>query len=247
MHSVAPAERGATADLAEKQGIPGSIYPIGAGIFLVLPPQTTVREDNDPMHISEGYLSATVLVSGGALAAVGTAIGLKKLDYDRIADAGMLTAVFFVASLVHVPIGPASAHLIMNGMIGLLLGWAAFPAALTALLLQAVFFQFGGITTLGVNTLSMAVPAVVVYYLCGPWVRRRGWIAMAAAFTAGAGAVALAALIMAAALVFTGEQFMTIAAASVAMHLPIMGIEGVVTLFCVGFLKAVKPEMLPMP
>jgi len=79
------------------------------------------------MHISEGYLSATVLVSGSALAAVGTAIGLKKLDYDRIADAGMLTAVFFVASLVHVPIGPASAHLIMNGIIGLLLGWAAFP------------------------------------------------------------------------------------------------------------------------
>ena len=58
------------------------------------------------MHISEGVLSGPVLISGGALAAVGTAIGLKKLDYDRIAQAAILSAAFFVASLIHVPIGP---------------------------------------------------------------------------------------------------------------------------------------------
>jgi cobalt/nickel transport system permease protein len=85
---------------------------------------------------------------------------------------------------------------------------------------------------------------VVVYYIYGPWVRRRGWIGLVAAFAAGADGVALAALFMAAGLVFTGEQFMTVAAAAVAIHLPIMAIEGVVTLFCVSFLKAVKPEML---
>ena len=37
------------------------------------------------MHISEGILSGPVLISGAALAAAGTAVGLKKLDYDRIA------------------------------------------------------------------------------------------------------------------------------------------------------------------
>ena len=77
------------------------------------------------MHISEGVLSGPVLISGGALAAAGTAIGLKNLDYDRIARAGMLSAAFFVASLIHVPVGPANAHLILNGLVGLLLGWAA--------------------------------------------------------------------------------------------------------------------------
>ena len=30
-----------------------------------------------------------------------------------------------------------------------ILGWAAFPAFLVALFLQAVLFQFGGLTTLG--------------------------------------------------------------------------------------------------
>ena len=101
------------------------------------------------MHISEGVLSGPVLMSSAALAAVGTGIGLKKLDYDQIAKAGMLSAAFFVASLIHVPIGPSNAHLILNGLMGILLGWAAFPAILVALVLHGVFFQFGGITTLG--------------------------------------------------------------------------------------------------
>ena len=143
------------------------------------------------MHISEGYLSGPVLASGAALAIAGTAIGLKKLDYDRVAQAGILAAAFFVASLVHVPIGPSNAHLIMNGIIGLLLGWGAFPVILVALLLQGFFFQFGGITTLGVNTVIMAGPAVTVYYLFGRWIQRPGWAGKAAAFGCGAGAVAL--------------------------------------------------------
>ena len=62
------------------------------------------------MHISEGVLSGNVLLAGGALAAAGTAIGLKKLDYEQIARVGILSAAFFVASLVHVPIGPSNVH-----------------------------------------------------------------------------------------------------------------------------------------
>ena len=48
------------------------------------------------------------------------------------------TPAIFVASLVHVPVGPSSMHLVLNGLLGLLLGWAAFPAILVGLLLQAV-------------------------------------------------------------------------------------------------------------
>jgi cobalt/nickel transport system permease protein len=48
------------------------------------------------------------------------------------------------------------------GIVGLRLGWGAFPAILVALTLQTVFFRFGGITTLGVNTVSMAMPAVII-------------------------------------------------------------------------------------
>lgn len=197
------------------------------------------------MHISEGILSGPVLVSGAALAVAGTGIGLKHLDYDRIARAGILSASFFVASLVHVPIGPSSIHLILNGLVGLLLGWGAFPAILVALLLQAVLFQFGGITTLGVNTVLMALPAVLCYYLFGSFIRKSSAVWMVAAFMVGFFSVLLSGLIVGLALVFTGESFFKAAAVVVAAHLPVMVIEGVITLFCVGFLKKVQPALLP--
>ena len=197
------------------------------------------------MHISEGVLSAPVLVSGGALAAAGTAIGLKKIDYDHLARVGILSATFFVASLVHVPIGPSSVHLIMNGIVGLLLGWAAFPAILVALLLQGVFFQFGGITTLGVNTIIMALPAVICYYLFAPLLHKERKYLLLAGFGCGFCAVLFGGVIVGLALMFTEENFLKVAMLVVTAHIPVMIIEGIVTAFCVAFLKKVQPAMLP--
>lgn len=197
------------------------------------------------MHISEGVLSGPVLVSGAALAAAGTAVGLKKLDYDRIARTGMLSGVFFIASLVHVPLGPTSVHLIMNGLVGLLLGWTSFPAILVALALQAVFFQFGGITSLGVNTVIMALPAVVCSFFFAPLLQRSRPVALTAAFACGFLAVGLGGIIVGLALMFTEERFFAVAAAVLAAHLPVMVIEGIVSALCVAFLKKVQPAMLP--
>lgn len=189
-------------------------------------------------------MSGPVLVSGAALAAVGTGIGLKSLDYDRIARAGILSASFFVASLVHVPIGPSSVHLILNGVVGLLLGWGAVPAILVALLLQAVLFQFGGITTLGVNTVIMAAPAVLVYHAFGSMAKRADRLGLVGAFCVGFWSVLLSGVIAAAALVLTGENFVEVAGLILAAHLPVMVIEGIVTLFCVVFLRKVQPSLL---
>ena len=197
------------------------------------------------MHISEGVLSAPVLVSGGVLAAAGTAIGLKKIDYDHLARVGILSATFFVASLVHVPIGPSSVHLILNGIVGLLLGWAAFPAILVALLLQAVFFQFGGITTLGVNTIIMALPAVICFYLFAPLMHKNQKILLLGGFGCGFCAVLFGALLVGLALMFTEENFLAVATLVATAHIPVMIIEGIVTAFCVVFLKKVQPAMLP--
>jgi cobalt/nickel transport system permease protein len=197
------------------------------------------------MHISEGVLSGPVLISGIVLAAAGTAMGLKKLDYDRIPRAAILSASFFVASLIHVPIGPSSVHLILNGIVGLILGWGAFPVILVALALQAVFFQFGGITTLGANTVIMALPAVLCYYLFGNLVGKGPRIALPAAFLCGFLSVFLAGILVGLALTFTEENFLKAAYLVVMAHLPVMIIEGIITAFCVVFLKKVQPDMLP--
>ena len=149
-----------------------------------------------------------------------------------------------LASLIHVPIGPSNVHLVLNGIVGLLLGWAAFPAILVALILQAVLFQFGGITTLGVNTIIMALPAVVCRFAFGPLIHKKKPVAMVAAFACGAVAVLLGSILVGLALVFTEENFWEVSAIVIAAHLPVMIIEGIVTALCLAFLKKVQPELL---
>ena len=196
------------------------------------------------MHISEGVLSPPVLGGGAALAAVGTAIGLKKIDYEAIPRVAILSAAFFVATLIHVPVGPVGLHLVLNGLMGLLLGWAAVPAILIALFLQALLFQFGGLTVLGVNTVIMALPAVICFYLYRPLLRRPGLASSVGAFACGFSAILLSALLVAAALISTGQAFLPVAELAVLAHFPVMLIEGIITLFIFLFLKKVRPEML---
>jgi len=197
------------------------------------------------MHISEGILAAPVLITGAALTAAGVGAGLKKMDYDKIPQVAILAAVFFVAALIHVPVGPSSVHLILNGIMGMLLGLAAFPAILVALSLQAALFQFGGITTIGVNTFNMAFPAVICFYLFSHWVKyENAIIALSSAFACGFTAVLLGSIMVAASLFFTGEEFAVVAKLVVITHLPVMIIEGILTMFCVGFLRKVRPEIL---
>ena len=197
------------------------------------------------MHISEGVLSAPVLITGAIVSAAGVAVGLKKMSYDRIPEVAVLSSAFFVASLIHVPVGPSAAHLVLNGLLGILLGWMAFPSILVALSLQALLFQFGGFTVLGVNTAIMAVPAVLVYILFSPFVKKKNVIVVGVAgFLAGATGIALGAVLIAVALISTGESFTAVAKVIAVAHIPIMIIEGIVTGFCVLFLKRVKPEIL---
>jgi cobalt/nickel transport system permease protein len=197
------------------------------------------------MHISEGVVSAPVLGAGAALTAVGMTLGLKKIDYQRLPVVALLSAVFFVGSLIHVPIGPASAHLILGGLVGVILGWAAFPAIFMALVLQALLFQYGGLLVLGVNTFDMAMPAVLCGYAFGPLVRGRNrGLALSGGFLAGALSVMIAGLLTALALYLSGEAFLTASQAILITHLPIMAAEGVCTALVVGFLKQVRPAVL---
>ncbi|WP_022853227.1 cobalt transporter CbiM [Thermodesulfatator atlanticus] len=203
------------------------------------------------MHISEGVLAAPVLIAGAAATTVGTFLGLRKLSPERIPQVALLSAAFFVASLVHVPLGPSSVHLVLNGLVGIILGLATFPALLVALFLQAILFQFGGLTTLGVNTFNMAFGGVVVYYLFRPLIylfrplikSQKPLLVGIGAFLSGALAILISGILVALELVFTGESFYTSAKLILAAHLPVMLIEGIITVLLVSFLKKVRPEI----
>ncbi|SFL44295.1 cobalt/nickel transport system permease protein [Desulfomicrobium norvegicum] len=196
------------------------------------------------MHISEGVLSPAILGLGAVLTVGGTALGLRRLDYDRLMTVAILAAAFFVGSLVHIPIGPSSAHLILNGLLGAILGWAAFPAILVALMLQSVLFQYGGFTVLGVNAFNMAFPAVLCFLLLRPLLSRPGRIRTVAAFCCGALSVAGAGLLTALSLAQTDEGFLQAARLLFLAHVPVMIVEGIVTTLAVSFLSRIRPELL---
>ena len=197
------------------------------------------------MHISDGVLSAPVWI-GGYIVTVGiAAICAKKMKTEDMPKMAVMTSAFFVASLIHIPLGPTSVHLILNGLVGIILGPLSFISILTGLTLQAFLFQHGGITTIGVNTIMMGIPALLSYRIFNLHKRfrfRSGETILGA--VAGASGVFFGTLILAALLVTTGSEFIGVAKYAALAHLPVMVIEGIITGFVVSFLMRVKPEIL---
>lgn len=198
------------------------------------------------MHLVDGLVAAPVLAVASAVAVGGVAVGLKRLEPDHLPQAALASGVFFVASLISVPLGPSSVHLMMNGLAGLVLGWMAFPALGVALALQAMFFGFGGLTTLGVNLAIMAAPAVL-FGLLGRAILRRHGARLAAPVGAAVGGLTImgGAVLTGLVLALSGDEFMAIAQALVIAHLPVAAIEAAVTAGAVSFLFRLRPDSLP--
>lgn len=196
-------------------------------------------------HIPDGVLSAPVLITGGAVTLGLLAASLRRIDYERLPEAAVLSAAFFVSSLISLPIGPSSAHLLLNGLMGLLLGWAALPALFVALVLQAVFFGHGGVLVLGVNAMNLGVPALLCAFALRPMLTR---MAPRRLFGVGVAAgllgVSGSALMLSLSLVFSGEAFMPAARVIVLIYVPLALIEGIVSGTVVAFLQRVDPELL---
>lgn len=197
------------------------------------------------MHISEGILDGPVLATGVVAAGVIAAATMRRMDVEEIPKISVLTSVFFVASLIKVPIGPTSVHLILNGLVAIVLGWRAFPAIMLGVILQAIIFGHGGVTVIGVNSVMLGGGALVAYLA---WQQRYRFDFPRRDFVFGALAGVLATissgLVLAVALLTAGEAFAGVAVAVLLAHVPIMLIEGAVTGAAAEFLMRVKPEML---
>jgi cobalt/nickel transport system permease protein len=196
-------------------------------------------------HIPDGVLSLPVLVGGGVIAVGAVALGLKKIGDEDIPRTAILASGFFALSLFALPVGPSSIHLLLGGLMGIVLGTAIFPAVCVALLLQAVMFGFGGLTTLGVNIVNIALPGAVIGALVAPMVQRA--TPARAALIAGIASalcVALTGLMVAASLALSSADYMLSARVMIATYLPLMLVEGFVGGFCISFVKRVKPELL---
>ncbi|MBP0009791.1 MULTISPECIES: cobalt transporter CbiM [unclassified Roseofilum] len=210
------------------------------------------------MHIPDGMLPPQVVIVGYAVSGGVMAWSLKQIErsdrtQEQIPKASLLTAAFFVSSSFHIPIPPASVHLVLNGLLGAILGYYAFPAIVIGLFFQTVMFQHGGLSTLGVNALLMGIPALLAGYLFRSrfifGFKNRFWT-LFFGFLSGSSAVALSATIFLSLVLFTLptdiDQNLEQASlwALLFAHIPLVILEGLFTAMVVIFLEQVKPELI---
>ncbi len=210
------------------------------------------------MHIPDGLIPPSVCITGFALTGGMTWYALREIKKDlnpqaNIPKASLLTAAFFVTSLIHIPIPPTSIHLILNGMIGAILGYYAFLAIPIGLFFQAVMFNHGGISTLGVNTIIMGLPAIAAYHLFRLRKRvthkRELWTKILA-FSSSALALLLSASLFALIAISNIPPDVNPVTERNAIYLSMITysiqaiIEGMVSVMLVSFLEKVKPELL---
>lgn len=202
------------------------------------------------VHLSDGVLTWPWWAGGLAVAGLLALLAAWRIRDEEIPQIALLTAAFFVASLIHVRIGPTSAHLLLNGLVGVVLGRRAALAIPVGLFLQAVLIGHGGLLTLGVNSCVMVLPALLAWQMFPVLLRvpflKRQWFAigLVIGLSAALTTVTLNCLVLA----WGGiEGWPSLAKGVLLVHLfTVVPIEGIILGFTVSFLAQVKPEMLSL-
>lgn len=210
------------------------------------------------MHIPDGILPIPVTAAGYAVTAAATWYSVRKINQKEnprkdVPKASLLTAAFFVASWIHIPVPPASVHLVLNGLLGTILGYFAFPAILIGLFFQAVMFQHGGLTTLGINAVIMGVPAIIAHYIFR--LRKLGnresrTKTAVLGFLSGAAALGVSVALFVVIIMTNMPADMDVTTEQAAIYalaiayLPLIVIEGIITAMLTVFLQRVRPGIL---
>jgi cobalt/nickel transport system permease protein len=123
------------------------------------------------VHIPDGYLSPQTYIPLAAAFVAITAVAVKKVKKEvsarNIPYLGMAAAFSFIIMMFNLPVpGGTTGHAVGSAVIAILLGpWTATVAVSVALIIQALIFGDGGITTIGANCFNMAIfmPFVAFY------------------------------------------------------------------------------------
>jgi cobalt/nickel transport system permease protein len=209
------------------------------------------------MHMSDGLVNAPTAVGFGLVAIVGLAIAVQRaradLD-DRTAPmAGLVTAFVFAVQMINFPILPgASGHLLGGALVAILVGpWVGSLCIAIVLVVQALLFADGGLTTLGTNIVNMALVGVFVGHVVAtamrPIARRSRAGLVTTAFVAALvnTVVASLAFVLEYAIGGAGGASLgTVAVLMVGLH-ALIGIgEGIITAATVGAVAAVRPDLI---
>jgi cobalt/nickel transport system permease protein len=166
-----------------------------------------------------------------------------------------LTAMFFAAQMMNYPIiSGTTAHLLGGPILAITLGpYAGLISMTIILLIQALFFGDGGITTFGANVWNMGVIGVfvpfVVYLLAIKILKTKKGMLIGAFIGAFLGDL-LAAIFAGLELGLSTRAFpysVSIAVTAMSIHHSIIGVgEAIVTTAIISLLLKSRPDLLQM-
>lgn len=195
------------------------------------------------MHISDGIISIEVATVSAVATLAFCVYSFKNLTNEKIALVASMSALFFVTSFIHIPFGVTQIHLMLIGFIGIFLGSLAFISIAIALILQALLLGFGGLSSLGANILVMALPAYLVYLIFKLRILKK-LNEKVKFFLVGFLGVFISSLLLFSVLVFSKDEYLAVAYSIIAVNIPTMILEGLVTMFLLLYIKKSMPKLL---
>lgn len=195
------------------------------------------------MHISDGVLSFEVAATLGVTSVAFCAYSIKQMKHENIALLAAMSALFFIASFIHIPLGPTQIHLVLIGVIGIFLGSMCFLSISIALFLQAILLGYGGLSSLGANIIIMALPAFLVYVfnkinLFGKLPQKVKFFAI------GFLGVFFSTFLLALILYWAKEDYLLASYSIILANIPAMILEGIITLFLLLYIQKSIPKLL---
>ncbi|KLE09094.1 cobalamin biosynthesis protein [Aliarcobacter butzleri L355] len=195
------------------------------------------------MHISDGIISIEVATVSAVATLAFCVYSFKNLTNEKIALVASMSALFFVTSFIHIPFGVTQIHLMLIGFIGIFLGSVAFISIAIALILQALLLGFGGLSSLGANILVMALPAYLVYLIFKLEILKK-LNEKVKFFLVGFLGVFISSLLLFTVLFFSKDEYLAVAYSIIAVNIPTMILEGIVTMFLLFYIKKSMPKLL---
>jgi cobalt/nickel transport system permease protein len=209
------------------------------------------------MHMSDGLVNVPTSAVFGLVAAVGLAVAASRaqadLDERTAPMAGLVTAFVFAVQMINFPILPgASGHLLGGALVAILVGpWVGSLCIAIVLVVQALLFADGGLTTLGTNITNMALVGVFTGYLIAGAMRRLALRSRAGLIVTAFVAALVNTVVASLAFVLeyaiggaAGASLGTVFALMVGLHV-LVGIgEGIITAATVAAVAAVRPDLI---
>jgi len=212
------------------------------------------------MHIPDGFLDLSICAITYLATSVFWVFSFRRakqvLSDAQVPLMATLTAMFFAAQMMNYPIvGGTTAHLLGGPILAITLGpYAGLISTTIILLIQALFFGDGGITTFGTNVWNMGVIGVFIpylIYLLAIKIRKNRNGMLIGAFLGALIGDMLAAIFAGLELGLSTLSFpysISIAVTAMAIHHFFIGVgEGIVTAIIISILWKTRPDLLQLP